>query len=210
MKKTLIVFIFLMFLICFVGCSNTKKSQLNKENLRQELKSYVDEIDKAKNIKLCMDPIYEFIDKNVDSISEKDYKNKSMEIKNSIKGEIDKLVLTKELEDEMIVDFEKYGKYAGNLNNNGICYGIYNGAVVVLLVLPSDIIGHLVIKNFDFIYPSDFVILTWKDHKFYSFGIEKDVTDLLENRILSMDDISSIYKIHNELINDWKNTFKSE
>ncbi|HEY8444777.1 MAG TPA: hypothetical protein VIK94_01460 [Bacilli bacterium] len=55
---------------------------------------------------------------------------------------------------------------------------------------------HYYILDLEFNYPSYFSILVWKNGEFYDFDHLEDVSRILNNDILSRENIISIYNIH--------------
>ena len=199
MKKIMIVFIIMLFGFGLVGCKDKEGYELDRDTLKQDLKSYVNKIVKSETIKVNLGLVDNLIKDRVDTIEVNDYRNNRKQIESKIKEEIDSLILTKELEDQIKEDFGKYEHkdwYGYEINPNARCYGIYNDAVVMFVMLPADVEKNIKVDEFNFYYPSNFAILVWHNSTFYSFEILDDIEYLMNNKILSKNNINSVYDVH--------------
>lgn len=194
MKKLFVVFMSLMFIICLAGCCEKE----DKDIIKIELTQYVNNLPKSEIIKNDMKYVTNIID-SVDKME--NVKEEKNEIINKVKEQIDKVILTKETEDIIKEDFNNYEnkeKYGYEINPNARCYGIYNKAVVMFILLPSDVVTNIDVGGINFYYPSEFTILVWHEHLFYSFDNLYDVENIIKKEILNIEDINLIRDIHEQ------------
>lgn len=152
MKKIFIFLVSIIFITCFTSC---KKNI----NIKEELIQYVDSLEKAELIQNDMEYVANFID-NIDP---------NIDL-NDAKGQIDQILLTKELEKQVVEDLINNG-YEDRVNaKNCECYGIYNKAVVIGILLPGDCITNFDVDGVNFYYPSDYQMLVWYNHVLYDFS----------------------------------------
>lgn len=197
MKRIIVLLMMLILSIVLVGCNNESEKK-EKEIVKNELTQYVNNLSKAEIIKIDMKYVTNIID-SVDKM--KNVKNEKKKIINEVKTQIDKVILTKEIEDIIKEDFNNYEykeKYGYEINPKVRCYGIYNKAVVMFILLPSDVVTNIDVEGINFYYPSEFTILVWYEHLFYSFDNLYDVENIIKNGILNIEDIKLIRDIHEQ------------
>ncbi len=194
MKKIFVVFMCLILIMCLIGCDGNQEN----DNIKNELTQYVNNLSKSELIKNDMKYVTNLID-SVDKIKNvKEEKNKIIE---EVETQINKVILTKEIEKTIIEDFNSYehkGKYGYVIYPNARCYGIYNKAVVMFILLPGDVEKNINVEGINFYYPSDFEILLWHEHSFYSFDNSYDVETIMKKEILNVEDINLIKDIHEQ------------
>ena len=194
MKKIFIVFMSLLFIMCLVGCGEKE----DKDIIKIELTEYVNNLPKSEIIKNDM----KYVTNIIDSVDEmENVKEEKNEIINKVKEQIDKVILTKETEDIIKEDFKNYEykeKYGYEIYPNARCYGIYNKAVVMFILLPADVLMNIDVVGINFYYPSEFTILVWHEHLFYSFDNLYDVENIIKKGILNIEDINLIRDIHEQ------------
>ena len=197
MKRIIVLLMMLILSIILVGCNNESEKK-EKEIVKNELTQYVNNLSKAEIIKNDMKYVTNIID-SVDKM--KNVKKEKKKIINEVKTQIDKVILTKEIEDIIKEDFNNYEykeKYGYEINPKVRCYGIYNKAVVMFILLPSDVVTNIDVEGINFYYPSKFTILVWYEHLFYSFDNLYDVENIIKNGILNIEDIKLIRDTHEQ------------
>lgn len=196
MKKVLITFFMLVIVFMMVGCNKKENIHFSKEQIKDELTNYVNEIEKSVMIQNNFLYVNELVD-SIDNIDLKKEDNEQL-IKN-MKKQIDDIILNKDLEETIINDYQnsKYKEiYNNQLYENCRCYGLYNEAVVLFIPLEEQVESTIVVESFEFYYSNYFTILVWYNSVFYSFEFNEDVKELLDNNVLRIDDIENINKIH--------------
>ena len=201
MKKLIKMCFVLVIAFVMVGCNSEENTHFNNKLIKEELNSYVNEIEKS----LIIQNNFSYVNEIVSSIDNMELKKEDNEqIIENMKKQIDEIILNKDLEETIINDYQnsKYKEiYNNQLYENCRCYGLYNEAVVLFIPLEEQIEFTIVVESFEFYYPTFFAILVWYNSVFYSFEFNDDVKELLDNNILKIDDIENINKIHKK----WSN-----
>ena len=198
MKKIIICLFSLLLVLCITGCNK----EIDKEKAKEELHSYIDGIEKPKYLiqEFCV--INEYIETEIDNLGEtvhtKDLKK--------IKKQLSKMVLTKKQGDELTEDsINILHSPIGNPDILGfsICLGIYNGAIFVFKQQTSPRYTLNQIYEFTFEYPNATYMYVYKNHTFYKFRETSHAEELINNNILTMDDIRTIYKTYQGFYREW-------
>lgn len=201
MKKIFMLCFMLVVVFMMICCNAKENTNLNKEQIKEELNGYVNEIEKSEIIQNNFSYVNEIVG-SIDNMTLK--KEDNEQIIKTMKKQIDDIILNKDLEKTIINDYHnsKYKKiYNNQLYENCRCYGLYNEAVVLFLPLEEQVESTIVVENFEFYYSSYFAILVWHNGIFYSFEVKEDVNELLDKNILKTDDIENINKIHKKWAN---------
>ena len=77
-------------------------------------------------------------------------------------------------------------------------YGTYNGAVVFHQAKWENASMTIVVDGIEFYKSTFFEIFAWKDHHFYAFSNENDAKQIVEDNILSREDLEQIKIIHDK------------
>lgn len=201
MKKLIKMCFVLVIAFVMVGCNGEENTHFNNKLIKEELNSYVNEIEKS----LIIQNNFSYVNEIVSSIDNMELKKEDNEqIIENMKKQIDEIILNKDLEETIINDYQNSKCkeiYNNQLYENCRCYGLYNEAVVLFIPLEEQIEFTIVVESFEFYYPTFFAILVWYNSVFYSFEFNDDVKELLDNNILKIDDIENINKIHKK----WSN-----
>lgn len=206
MKKFLLVLLCLGFLFFLVGCNDATETV--------KVKFIAD--DSTKTVKLLKgSSIYyddipdEYKENWIALYFDNEYKNNynneeintDIDIYVKIGGKKEEGVeeLNKELEERIRQDFLKQNEFKTIYDEDtspGFFYGLYNGAAVFFQNTGEMYEKTSYICDLPFIYNYGWRIIVWKDGNFYD--LEKTDT-ILENHILTIDDIEKIHNIHSEL-----------
>lgn len=198
MKKIVLVFMTLIFIMCLAGCG-TNEDKITIDFIIDG-KSHLVKIDKGTSISKELIPsnnddevVELYYDENMENEYDGNVLNKDLKmyVKTDIKICED---ITKKIKSKYVSDYLL--KYNENASIDEVYinefYGVYNNAYV--LIMSNDYVEYFaaiteeVILNYRFIYPNNNVIKVFYDGSFYT------LTSAYLNNILSRDDIAHIYE----------------
>ena len=169
MKKIIICLFSLLLILCITGYNK----EIDKEKIKEELHS----------------------DDEVNNLKSRNYEKNVEKIKN----QLNQMILTKKQSEELINDSSNFKDLCLNgnkigTNDSDYCLGVYNDAIVIIQIGTDEYIGYHEIYEYCFKCNKVFQFLVYKDHNFYNLNNTTEAQTLIDNNIITMDNITSIYK----------------
>lgn len=180
MKRLFMLLIIMLFGFSLIGCNGDEaKNKLNRETLKLNLQSYVNEIKKTDSIKINISIANKVINDKVDEINEIEYSENSNQIINEIKGEINSLILDKEVEETVKNNWKS--KYETNFYYTEF-YGKYDNAYIFFVEEDTFAKKDVIISNVIFRYNIGWEIYVWSNNEFYTLSdsYTKKIIDLIK------------------------------